>query len=197
MRSSSLLPLRLAALATCAAALAALAVPAAPVHAQTLRGSRHSVNHTYHYAVAHDLDFTRTSRDVKRELRDGTLVRLGASPHFVTRDVSFPYVTPVTRTFVRRLAAEYHHACGELLVITSAVRPETVQPANASERSVHPAGIAVDLRRPANTKCRTWLRHTLLTLEHRGVLDATEEHFPAHFHVALFPVKYEHYLASR
>ncbi|MGH7626359.1 MAG: DUF5715 family protein [Gemmatimonadaceae bacterium] len=155
------------------------------------------MNHTYHYAVAHDLDFTQTSRDVKRELRNGTLVRLGASPHFVTRDVSFPYVTPVTRTFVRRLAAEYHQACGELLVITSAVRPEAVQPANASERSVHPAGIAVDLRRPANTKCRTWLRHTLLILEHRGVLDATEEHYPAHFHVALFPVKYDHYLASR
>jgi len=67
MRSSSLLSLRLAACATCAAALAA---PAASLHAQSLRGSRHSVNHTYHYAVAHDLDFTQTSRDVKRELRD-------------------------------------------------------------------------------------------------------------------------------
>ena len=116
--------------------------------AQSLRGSHRAVNKPYHYATLHDLPFSRTSRDVKRRLHEGYLVRLGASPDYVTHDVSFPYVTRTTLTFVRRLAAQYHRGCGEKLVITSAVRPESMQPSNSSEYSVHPAGIAVDFRKP-------------------------------------------------
>ncbi|MBX6331306.1 MAG: hypothetical protein IRY91_05605 [Gemmatimonadaceae bacterium] len=164
--------------------------------AQSLRGSHRAVSRPYRYAKTHDLTFLRTSSAVRRALHEGDFVRLGANPHYVLHEVSFPYVTPTTRLFVRRLAAQYHNACGERLVITSAVRPKVAQPANASPRSVHPTGIAIDLRRPTG-KCLRWLRSTLLTLERRGVVEATEEHHPAHFHVVVYGAPYRQYLASR
>ena len=45
--------------------------------------------------------------------------------------------------------------------------------ANSSKRSVHPTGMAIDLRRPTG-KCLTWLRRTLVSLERSGVIEATE-----------------------
>lgn len=170
---------------------------ASSASAQSLRGSRRAVNKPYHYATLHDLPFSHTSRDVKRRLHEGYLVKLGASPNYVTHDVSFPYVTRTTLTFVRRLAAQYHRGCGEKLVITSAVRPESMQPSNSSEYSVHPAGIAVDFRKPRNSACLRWLRRNLLIIEKRGDIEATEEHHPAHFHVVVIPASYKEYLASR
>ena len=179
------------------AALLLLGSFAGTASAQSLRGSRRAVNKPYHYATLHDLPFSRTSRDVKRSLHEGYLVRLGASPDYVTHNVSFPYVTRTTLTFVRRLAAQYHSACGEKLILTSAVRPESMQPSNSSEYSVHPAGIAVDLRKPTKGSCLRWLRKNLLVIEKRGDIEATEEHHPAHFHVVVIPESYKEYLASR
>lgn len=175
---------------------ALLGAATAAAGAQSLHGSSRSVHHAYGYAEHHDLDLYRTARDVKRAVRDGDLVRLTPNGHFTLHGVSYPYVTPTTRTFVERLAAEYHTTCRVPLVITSAVRPERRQPRNSSPLSVHPAGIAVDLRHPTGT-CLRWLRKTLLTLEAQGVIDATEEHHPAHFHVIVFGAPYRQYLASR
>lgn len=179
------------------ATLIAIGSAAGTASAQSLRGSRRAVHKPFRYATVHELPFSRTSRDVKRRLHEGYLVRLGASPDYVTHDVSFPYVTRTTLTFVRRLAAQYHRGCGEKLVITSAVRPESMQPSNSSEYSVHPAGIAVDLRKPRESKCLKWLRRNLLIIEKRGDIEATEEHHPAHFHVVVIPESYKAYLASR
>jgi hypothetical protein len=179
------------------ASLIVIGSMSAPASAQSLRGSRRAVNKPYHYATLHDLPFSRTSRDVKRSLHEGYLVRLGASPDYVTHDVSFPYVTRTTLTFVRPRAAPYNRSCGEKLVITSAVRPESMQPSNSSEYSVHPAGIAVDFRKPRNAACLKWLRRNLLAIEKRGDIEATEEHHPAHFHVVVIPESYKEYLAAR
>ena len=68
--------------------------------------------------------------------------------------------------------------------------------ANASSLSVHPTGIAVDLRRPSG-RCLTWLRRTLLAAERRGEIEATEERRPPHFHVAVLPSRYEKVAAAR
>jgi nucleoid-associated protein YgaU len=57
--------------------------------------------------------------------------------------------------------------------------------------------MAVDLRKPRNARCLRWLRSTLLDLEDTNVLEATEEHSPAHFHVAVFPSAYTRYAAAR
>ncbi|HEX6534722.1 MAG TPA: DUF5715 family protein [Gemmatimonadaceae bacterium] len=188
---------RLSPLLPPAAIIAALVIAPPAAGAQSLHGSHRSVERVWHYAVAHDYSFTHTAREVRRAVHEGRLVRLHPGRDYVLHEVSFPYVAPETRTFVRRLAAQYRRGCGEPLVVTSAVRPESVQPVNASDHSVHPTGIAIDLRRSKRGKCRRWLRKTLLVLERRGVVDATEEHHPAHFHVAVYPDAYREYLARR
>lgn len=179
-----------------ALAVVVLGIGSTAGRAQSLRGSHQSVRYAYAYARHHDLDLYRSASDVRRAVRDGDLVRLRPNGHFTLHRVSFPYVTPTTRTFVERLARQYDEACGAPLEITSAVRPTRRQPANSSPMSVHPAGIALDLHRPTG-RCLTWLRQTLLTLESEQVLDATEEHHPAHFHVIVFGEPYRRYLASR
>ena len=42
--------------------------------------------------------------------------------------------------------------------------------------------------------CRDWLEETLLSLERRGVLDATREYRPPHYHIALYPSQYDAYV---
>ena len=179
--------------------LAALVLPSLmPVRldAQSLRGSLASVSRMYRQAVREKLYFYETSAGVRNAARKGRLVRLRTTKDVTHAKVRWPYVKPETRLFVERLGAQYRSACGERLVVTSAVRPATRQPANATQRSVHPTGMAVDLRKPKG-KCLTWLRSTLLELERSGVVEATEEYGPPHFHVAVFPSPYERYVASR
>ena len=81
-------------------------------------------------------------------------------------------------------------------MVTSLTRPTTRQPRNASPLSVHPTGMAVDLRRSWSYSCRRWLESTLLYLEGRGVLEAAREKRPPHYHIALFPKPYASYVAN-
>jgi LysM repeat protein len=110
--------------------------------------------------------------------------------------VSHPYARPAVKLFVERLSAQYRSACGEKLVVTSLTRPVQQQPRNASDLSVHPAGMAVDMRISRKRSCVRWLEKTLLSLEKQGVLDVTRERRPPHYHVALFPQPYTRYVAS-
>src|SRR5690606_17618123 len=117
--------------------------------------------------------------------------------NYAVSNVSYPYVRAETRTFVQRLAAQYRAACGERLVVTSASRPQSMRLLNSVRKSVHPTGMAIDLRKSNRTACRNWLRRTLLSLERSGVIEATEEHNPPHFHVAVYPAPYARYVAAR
>jgi hypothetical protein len=169
-----------------------VAVAAAPLalEAQSLRGSPTAVSRVYRQAQAHDLHFYETSAGVLRAEDRGRFIKLTENSDFEVANVRYPYVLPSTHTFVTRLASQYKRACGERLVVTSAVRPKVFRPSNSISKSVHPTGMAVDLRRPRNSRCRSWLRTTLLSLEGAGVLDAGEEHRPPHFHVAVYPNQY-------
>ncbi|HET7230124.1 MAG TPA: DUF5715 family protein [Longimicrobium sp.] len=179
------------------AALAAVVLLAGGAQAQTLRGSRGSVERMYNQAREQDLTFYRSGRGVRSAAAEGDLVRLSGNEHYRLASTSYPYALPTTRTFVQRLAAQYHEACGERLVVTSATRPRSLRLRNSVTESVHPAGIAVDLRKPTRGSCLRWLRQTLLDVEGEGVIEATEERHPPHFHVAVFPAQYRRYLASR
>ena len=129
-------------------------------------------------AEDHDFTFLRTSSEVRRFVSLGLLVRVkGDADHHLHR-VSFPYARPEVRTFVQRIARQYRAACGEKLVVTSLTRPKNRQPRNSSHLSVHPTGMAVDLRRSDKRACRSWIEDTLLYLEGAGVLDATRERRP-------------------
>jgi LysM repeat protein len=152
--------------------------------AQTLRGSRASVDLMFASAHAKDLAFLDTRSDIYEAAVTGELELLSITDDLTLERVKFPFVLPNTRSFTDSLAAEYRAACGDRLVVTSGTRPTTEQPRNASPKSVHPTGMAVDFRRPTGN-CLTWLRQALLTLEQRHVIEATEERRPPHFHVAV------------
>jgi LysM repeat protein len=173
----------------------ALGTAVADGSAQSLRGSPSSIDRMYRQARAQDLDFYETSGGVRRAYEAGTLVRLSGNSDYQLKNVSQPYVLPATRTFVQRLAGQYRDYCGEKLVITSGTRPQSMRLSNSTSKTVHPTGMAVDLRKPTKSRCLTWLRNTLSSLEGEGVIEATEERNPPHFHVAVFPEQYTRYVS--
>ena len=182
------------ALAWTAAALALAAAFPATAMAQSLRGSRASVDKQHREAREHDFTFLRGESQLDRFVDAGLLVPVEGGGDYDLHDVSFGVARPEVKLFLERLSSQYADACDEALVVTSLTRPESHQPPNASDRSVHPTGMAVDLRVPEGA-CRRWLESTLLALERRRVLEATLERFPLHFHVAVFPNEYLAYVS--
>lgn len=180
-----------------ATTLLVLAASTAPVSAQSLRGSAASVRKQHRVAVQHDYSFLTSAAQVRKFAANGYLVRVPGNANYELHGVSYPYARPAVKTFVERLAQQYRSACGEKLVVTSLTRPTSKQPRNASDQSVHPAGMAADLRISNSSKCRSWLERVLLSLEGKGVLEATHEHYPAHYHVAVFPNPYLAYIGRR
>ncbi len=174
-------------------ALAGLAHPELAV-AQSLKGSRASVDRQVRAAQEHDFSFLTTGKRVLAFVDLGLLVRVRPGTHVELHGVSYPYARPEVALFVERLASQYHSACGERLVVTSLTRPTSRQPRNASERSVHPTGMALDIRYTRSASCRKWLESVLLSLEKSGVIEATRERFPPHYHVAVFPRQYVAYV---
>ena len=172
-----------------------VAATALPASAQNLRGSRASVDRQNREARQHDFTFLRRPSQLERFVDAGLLVPLEGDDHYRLHDVSFNVARPEVKLFIERLSAQYLAACGERLVVTSLTRPTSRQPANASDRSVHPTGMAVDLRVPRRASCRRWIESTFLALERRRLLDATLERSPLHFHVAVFPDEYLAYVS--
>ena len=156
----------------------------------SLSGSRASMLRQNQVAKAEDYSFLRTPVQVRRFVDDGRLVVMRGNADYRLANVGYPYARPVVQAFVERLGAQYRASCGEPLVVTSLTRPASKQPRNASPLSVHPAGMAVDLRIPARAGCRNWLTNQLLVLEEQGLIDATRERNPPHFHIAVFPAAY-------
>jgi hypothetical protein len=176
----------------------ALLVAAPPsLEAQSLRGSPASVDRIHRQALSHGLHFYETPAGIHAAVERGRFVRLTGNADYRVHNVSHPFLLPETHTFITRLAAQYRRACGEQLVVTSAIRPRSMRLANSVDRSVHPTGMAVDLRRPTNARCLSWLRSTLLALESGGVIEAVEERRPPHFHVAVFPRQYAGHVARQ
>lgn len=165
--------------------------------AQSLQGSRASLLRQNEMARQHDYSYLRTSDQVHEFVRRGLLVRLSGSSSYRLAAVSFPYARPEVKTFIERLGSQYRAACGERLVVTSLTRPLSRQPRNASALSVHPTGMAMDLRLSNRSSCRRWLEKTLLTLEGKRLVEATRERHPPHYHVTLFPKPYVRYLAGK
>jgi LysM repeat protein len=179
------------------AVLLAVSLPAAPASAQSLTGGQASLDRQNARAAANDFTFLATPAEVRRFVAQGLLVPVeGNQDYTIDDEVSYPVARPEVRLFIERLAGQYRAACGEQLVVTSLTRPKSAQPSNASDRSVHPTGMAIDFRRPVNSRCRRWLEQTLLSLEGKHVLEATRETSPPHLHVAIFPVLYAQYVSQ-
>ncbi len=172
------------------------ALLAQPLLAQSLSGSTASMTRQNREAVRYGYSFLENSQAVSQFVERGQLVRVSANRQMELSDVSYPYARPGVKMFLDRLSSQYVAACGEKLTITSLTRPLNKQPANASSVSVHPTGMAADLRIPNKSNCRSWLERTLLSLEGAGVLDVTRERHPPHYHVAVFTQTYEQYVAT-
>ena len=194
LHASSLLGARAGRAAVVAlAATLAVAIAATPADAQrrsgrpdALRGSQESVQKMWDFADAHRLPFYLTPTNINDAIKQGRLVPLtGDSTYELARGVGFAYATREARQFVLDFAPQYLAACGTPLTVTSVARPMSRQPRNSNPYSVHPTGIAVDLRRPNAGPCQTWVRNALAELEAKGFVEATEERRPAHLHVAV------------
>lgn len=175
-------------------ALYALTLPTIAVQAQRrshavpgeLRGTRESVEKMYRFASGNRMPFYLTATNLEHAVAANRLVPLtGDATYELARGVGFSYATREARDFVLAFAPQYLKACGTPLTVTSAARPSSRQPRNASKHSVHPTGIAVDFRRPYRGPCLTWMRSALATLENDGIIEATEERRPAHMHLAV------------
>lgn len=177
------------------AALLVAGATSRTAQASDLYGSRMSMEKQHSVAVDLDYRFAQTAWQVEQVVEAGQLEEVLPNADFQLVGVSFPYSQPEVHQFIARLASEYHVATGLLLVVTSLTRPVSEQPSNASPLSVHPAGMAVDLRIPSNKQAILWLKDRLLELEEEGVLDVTLERRPPHFHVAVFPAGFTAYVA--
>ncbi|HEX2163329.1 MAG TPA: DUF5715 family protein, partial [Thermoanaerobaculia bacterium] len=182
-----------------ALALAAAVLVPALAHAASLTPSRPSLLRQVEAANEHGFTYAYDDDDVEAMIARGELVRLtGNSDYSVKWTVSQPYARPEVKLFVERLGDQYRDACGQKLMVTSLVRPKTRQPSNSSPLSVHPTGMAMDLRVSGIPRaCRSWLEQALLNLERRGVLEAARERHPPHFHVVLFPDPYVDYVVAK
>jgi hypothetical protein len=165
-----------------------------PGSAQSLGGSSASLDRQNRMAMQHDFTFIDTAERVRYFASQGWLVEVEPTRNFSLHAVSFPYARPEVELFAQRLGGQYRRACGEQLVVTSLTRPTTRQPRNASDRSVHPTGMALDIRYSGDRNCRRWLEDVLGSLERQGVLEATRERSPVHYHIALFPDQYASYV---
>jgi hypothetical protein len=140
----------------------------------------------YDFAVRYRYPFYLTPTNLDTAIAHGKLVALtGDANYELTRGVGFSYSTPEAKQFVTQFAPQYLAACGMPLTVTSAARPMSRQPHNANPLSVHPTGIAVDIRRPPPGPCLNWVRGALAELETKGIVEATEEHHPVHLHIAV------------
>jgi LysM repeat protein len=143
---------------------AILLLTANQAQGQTLKGSPASVKKQYTLAQSYGFRFIQTPNEVAPVVNSGKLQRVSANRHLELHSVSYPYAVAETKLFLDRLSQQYQSACGEKLTVTSLLRPANKQPANSVARSVHPTGMAVDLRIPAKGNCRSWLENTLLIL---------------------------------
>lgn len=167
-----------------------MALPVARATAGGLDGSPASMQSQHEVAVEADYSFLRRPGDVTHLVELGKLVKVDGNADYELSNVSFPYARPEVRSFIEHLAYEYHAFRRGRMVVTSLTRPKSLQPANAHDLSVHPAGMAVDLRVPADATMRAWLEQRLLALEEAGAIDVTREHSPPHYHVAVFGAEY-------
>jgi uncharacterized protein DUF5715 len=172
-----------------------LALPGRAMPAAELKGSPASMVHQHAIALEEDYSFLRNAADVQRLVDAGELVPVKPTADYSLSGVSYPYTRPEVLSFIEHFASSYHAATGSRLVVTSLTRPLAKQPANAHALSVHPAGMAVDLRVPADEDNRKFLERALLSMEQAGLLDVTRELHPSHFHIAVFAPKFEPYAA--
>lgn len=165
----------------------------AALKAVSLKGSRPSVELQADRAEKLGLSPLPNDERIHLAIWGGEFFPIRETDYLTTHNVSYPFALPSTVKFADDLARQYHRACGDRLTVTSVTRPLDEQPRNASPKSVHPMGMAVDLRVSKDRECRSWLESKLMLAEQQGAVEATRERWPPHYHIAVFPNQYEEF----
>ena len=161
--------------------------------ASLVGGEVSSSKQQFRYAAERQVPFMTSEAEYQSRIDSGYFVRLEGP--FMDVQARRPYALPSTVTFVVELSRDYYATgCGRL-VVRDALRIKTEQPSNGSTYSVHPAGMAVDLRvRDISEVCESWMNSYLLEKEAAGKIDATREHWKMvrgqkvpnpHFHIVV------------
>lgn len=140
----------------------------------------------FEYAKAHEIPFMDSEVEYQRNVRSGYFVLL--SHPDITISARRKYVLPQTANFIYRVAHQFRKAGCNRLHINGAGRLTTERPKNGSVHSVHPVGMALDLKVINLSKnCHTILWNILHEYEAGQEADSTRELHPEHFHVVVIP----------
>lgn len=168
-----------------------------PAVGQGLGGSKGKIAAAYEYALSFNLFFLSEIEEIGEMVDSGGFVLIFGNENYrIDKDVMLPIVLPETKVFLERFSAQYRRSCGEELVVTGALRPAGFMLWNSSPLSVHPTGMALDLRLSKEAKCRAWADKTLISLNRKGVTIATRERNPPHYHIVVLPQEYSAYVAE-
>jgi hypothetical protein len=139
------------------------------------------------YAQARGIPLMNTEEEYQSSVRSGRFVRL-THPNLEVNEQTRPHVLPATAQFIYEVAEQFGRAdCGRLRV-NGAGRLTSERPTNGSRDSVHPAGMALDLRViNLSERCYAVLSELLHEAERERRADVTREWEPEHFHVVVIP----------
>jgi hypothetical protein len=139
-------------------------------------GQVSSSEQQFRYAAERQIPFMATEAEYQSRVSTGYFVRL-ESP-FMDVHARRPYALASTVAFMTEMSeAYYSFGCGRLTV-KDALRLSAERPSNGSVYSVHPSGMAVDLRvRDIGEACENWMNSYLLEKEAEGRVDATREYW--------------------
>lgn len=131
----------------------------------------------------------------------GLLVPIPQTPGVIIDprlDTQYRLVRPWTAKFLSKLGKSFKKRFGTNLQVNSAVRTierqeeiarsnKNAAPTEGDTRSSHLTGASVDIaKKPLTSTQRRWLRAQLKSLERNDLIEATEEHYQAVFHIMVF-----------
>lgn len=180
------------------ATLLLLWLMATAAYAATLQGSPRSLEIQNEEAERSELSYIPDDEALERMKKGRFIVPIPVN-HTLVMDPrledKWHFVRPWTAKFLTDLSRDFYREFREPLQINSAVRTVERQlelrhqngnaaPHRGHRRSVHPTGAAIDIAKLGRSGPQIkWLTLRLLKLERAGLIEATEEHRQAVFHI--------------
>ncbi len=181
----------------------------------SLRGSAVSQIKQNKEADKEHLTRIKNEKGLVKMENDGYLVKISQEVHLSQSLQGKPencFVRPWTNTFLVRFTHQFENkfGTGTAPEVSSAVRTIEQQKdlknkyhnnnaasTSGPKASSHPTGSTIDLKKKGLSKEElAWTRKVLLSLEQRGLIEATEEHGQECFHIMVFE-KYGEYVTKK
>lgn len=167
-----------------------------------LKGSFESQQRQYAVALHYDMIHIVDDAHLEEMVSSGQLVKIPDTVGIKT-DERLPenlrYVLPHVADYLIILGRDFYNKFGTEIQINSAVRTIAYQiglrgrnrnaaPVVGERRTSHTTGATIDIAKlPLTKEQLTWIRNHLVAKEINFMMEATEEHRQAVFHVMIFP----------